>query len=72
MVARKTQKNTKVEKKTEQPSVFTVLINFRDLEDNGHIYRKGSTYPRNGYEPTQERIKELSGKENALKKPIIK
>lgn len=51
--------------------MYTVLENFADLHDDKYIYLKGDSYPREGYEPEQERIAELSGSENAFGKPII-
>lgn len=45
---------------------------WKDLEDNNHIYKNGDIYPREGYEPTEERIKELSTKKNKLKEVLIK
>lgn len=51
--------------------MYKVLINFADLKDEKHIYAKGDSYPREGYKPTEERIKELSGNNNAFGQPII-
>lgn len=44
--------------------MYIVLRNFTDLEDGKHKYLMGEEYPRKGYEPTEERVKELLGKEN--------
>ena len=52
--------------------MYKVTRFFHDLQDytttkNGtvyHAYDVGDTYPRRGYEPSEERIKELSGKDN--------
>lgn len=52
--------------------MYKVVQFFHDLQDytttkNGtvyHAYDVGDTYPRRGYEPSEERIKELSGKDN--------
>ena len=52
--------------------MYTVLEYFTDLQDNNYAYSVGAEYPRNGYEPTPERIKELAGKENVRKRPVIK
>ena len=49
-----------------------VYSRFKDLEDNNHIYRKGDVYPREGLEPTKERIKELSSKKNKIGEVLIK
>lgn len=51
--------------------MYTVLENFADLHDDKYIYLKGDSYPREGCEPTQERIAELSGSGNAFGKPVI-
>lgn len=48
-----------------------VIYKFKDLEDNGYIYEVGDTYPREGYEPTLKRIRELSGKKNKIGQPLI-
>lgn len=44
---------------------------FKDLEDNGYIYRKGDIYPREGLEPTKKRIKELTSTKNKIGKVLI-
>ena len=52
--------------------MYKVIQFFHDLQDytttkNGtvyHAYNVGETYPRRGYEPSEDRIKELSGKDN--------
>lgn len=49
-----------------------VYSRFKDLKDNNHIYRKGEIYPREGLEPTKERIKELSSKKNKIGEVLIK
>ena len=46
--------------------------NWKDLQDNNHIYKKGDVYPREGLEPTKERIKELSSKKNKIGEILIK
>lgn len=51
--------------------MYKVLISFADLKDDKYIYAKGDAYPREGYKPTEERIAELSGNENAFGQPII-
>ncbi len=45
---------------------------FKDLEDNDYIYQKGDVYPREGLEPSKERIKELSTKKNKIGEILIK
>ncbi|MBM7605989.1 stress-induced morphogen [Metabacillus crassostreae] len=39
---------------------YKVVNRFRDTEDNNHLYKIDDEYPRDGYEPSEERIKELS------------
>jgi hypothetical protein len=51
--------------------MFKANTRFKDLEDKGHIYNAGDPYPREGYEPTKVRIKNLSSKNNKEKKPVI-
>lgn len=55
---------------------YRVIEGFYDLQDqdgkgNCHLYDKGDIYPREGLEPTKERIAELSGKGNQRKQPLI-
>lgn len=50
---------------------YKVLEYFTDLKDNEYEYKAGDTYPREGYEPTPERIEELSTKKNVRKRPLI-
>lgn len=51
---------------------IVIYERFKDLEDNDYIYRKGDIYPREGLEPTKERIKELSTKKNKIGEILIK
>lgn len=50
---------------------YEVISKFVDLIDNKHVYEVGAEYPRQGYKPTDERIKELSTVNNKLKKAVI-
>ena len=50
---------------------YSVIRHFTDLQDNNHKYKEGATYPREGYEPSAERIEELSTDKNRLKTPLI-
>lgn len=50
---------------------YEVINNFKDLEDNNHLYLKGNIYPREGLEPTNKRIKELATEKNKIGKKII-
>lgn len=38
---------------------YKAKITFRDLQDNEYIYQVEETYPREGYEPTKERVAEV-------------
>lgn len=51
---------------------IVIYERFKDLEDNDYIYKKGEIYPREGLEPTKERIKELSTKKNKIEEILIK
>lgn len=51
---------------------YEVIHNFKDLEDNEHIYIKGKDiYPREGLEPSKKRIKELSSNKNKIGEVLI-
>lgn len=39
--------------------MYKVVKKFRDVVDSDHIYEIDSIYPRDGYEPSEERIEEL-------------
>lgn len=51
---------------------YRVIKFFTDLQDNNHAYNVGDTYPREGLNPSEERIAELSGSENKQGVPLIK
>lgn len=51
--------------------MYKVIEAFADLQDGNHVYRHGDTYPRAGYNPTSERINELSCSSNMLNRPLI-
>ena len=50
---------------------YKVIVTFSDLEDNGHLYKAGDTYPRNGVSPTEDRVEFLSSNRNLIGKPVI-
>lgn len=50
---------------------YIVLKVFTDNQDGGRLYHEGEAYPREGLEPTEERIAELSGKNNKRGIPLI-
>lgn len=59
--------------------MYKVVKAFHDLKDvkktkSGNVYYEynvGDTYPRNGLNPSEERIAELSGSNNLQKTPLI-
>lgn len=51
--------------------VFRVKTHFLDLQDNSYNYQEDDFYPRKGYEPTEDRIKELSSNKNRRLIPLI-
>lgn len=56
------------EKKTYQ-----AIVDFKDLQDKGKIYRKGDTYPKPANKRVEDkRLEELLSYQNKLKKPVIK
>jgi hypothetical protein len=52
--------------------MYTVLVEFFDLQDNGYRYNAGDSYPREGLEPTANRIDELASDKNKRGLPLIK
>lgn len=48
-----------------------VLIDFTDLEDKKHVYRKGDVFPRKGKKVTKKRIAELLSADNKRGLPLI-
>ena len=50
---------------------YKVIHNFFDLQDNDHSYQVGDKFPRQGAVANENRLKELSSKNNRLKKPLI-
>ena len=51
--------------------MYKVVKAFRDLKDDKHPYKVGDEYPREGFEPSEERLKELSSKDNKIGKVLI-
>ena len=51
--------------------MYKVIVPFADSQDDGHVYFTGSTYPREGIEPTAERIIELASTANGRGYPLI-
>lgn len=50
---------------------YIVVCAFNDIQDKGHLYKVGSTYPREGMSTTDKRISELSTDNNKAHKPLI-
>lgn len=50
---------------------YVVRQDFADLQDNGHVYRIGDSYPRPGVVASEERVKELETGMNRLGVPLI-
>ena len=52
--------------------MYKVLERFLDGQDpERHVYAAGDLYPRDGYEPEEARIAELSGDGNSFGQPMI-
>lgn len=51
--------------------MYEVIKDFKDLEDNGYIYRAGDAFPREGLNPTGERIERLATEDNKRKEMLI-
>lgn len=50
---------------------YIVVKHFTDLQDHGYKYAEGDTYPREGYEPSAERIEMLSTAMNRQRTVLI-
>jgi hypothetical protein len=50
---------------------YRVVKCFSDLQDKGYPYAEGDIYPREGYEPSAERIEMLSTANNRQKTVLI-
>lgn len=51
---------------------YEVIEFFTDLQDGGHMYNVGDTYPRRGLKPAAKRIDELSTSRNRRGEPLIR
>ena len=51
--------------------MYKVIERFMDLQDDNYIYEVGDDYPREGADPTLERIHELASNSNKIGKPLI-
>lgn len=51
--------------------MYRVIKYFTDLQDNNHAYHVGDIYPREGFAPSEKRVKELLSGENKRKVKLI-
>ncbi|UII58120.1 hypothetical protein LS684_21090 (plasmid) [Cytobacillus spongiae] len=52
---------------------YQVIQDFKDLQDNGKIYRKEDSFPKPANKKVDEdRLEELLSSENNQKRPVIK
>jgi len=51
--------------------MYKAIEYFTDLQDNEYEYKAGDTYPREGYEPSAERIEELASDKNKRGRAVI-
>lgn len=49
---------------------YSVIVDFVDAQEH-HLYRVGDTFPYNGKDVSDERIRALSTVNNAIGKPLI-
>ena len=50
---------------------YRVLENFSDKQDDRRPYKVGDIYPREGLDPSPQRVAELLGPDNVRGRPII-
>jgi hypothetical protein len=50
---------------------YRVLEDFSDKQDDRRPYKVGDVYPREGLDPSPQRIAELLGPDNARHRPVI-
>lgn len=51
---------------------YRVIRHFADLQDNRYSYQAGDEFPRSGFTVSEDRIAELTGRNNRLGKALIK
>lgn len=51
--------------------MYKVVEFFHDLQDSGHAYNPGDTFPREGFKASDARLTELSGANNARGMKLI-
>lgn len=52
--------------------MYEVIHFFTDLQDFSHTYNVGDVFPREGFNPSEERCMELCGNKNRQGKRLIK
>lgn len=50
---------------------YVVIKQFKDLNDNNHLYKVGAKFPRGNKKVSQERLDELLGSNNRQGTPLI-
>lgn len=51
---------------------YIVITKFADLEDGKHLYNVGDVYPHSAKVASENRINELLGSNNKVRRPLIK
>lgn len=51
--------------------MYITKVYFEDAQDEHRPYKPGDVYPRDGLNPSKQRIKELSSNENVRGIPLI-
>ena len=52
--------------------MYTVIHDFCDMTDKKHVYRVGDKFPHSGINVSEDRIKELSSKDNRQGTQLIR
>ena len=52
--------------------MYKVIKSFTDIQDDGHKYNVGDTFPRDGVDVSQARLDKLAGSLNRQGTPLIK
>ena len=50
---------------------YKVLTTFADLQDQKRLYHGGDTFPREGFQVSDERIAQLMSCDNLMGRPLI-
>lgn len=51
--------------------MYKTIVYFEDLNDNSYPYNVGDSFPREGFEVSEERLNELSSSNNRRGMPLI-